>query len=171
MNYAKKFDSLQDAEAHIEALETDDVIKHLLLMVYANPEFSFKAKPHNYDNMVMENKPPKSLLEWQLPTYKNEEKKKAKKDFDDKEAKDSVRNLKHMKPAIIKAMEMPNWKLAFEEFKKNYTPELIQKIKDENDKLLDKEAKEKSKEDFIKALDENSSVADLVKAIKILARK
>lgn len=166
MNFTKKFETRQSALDYINSVSLNDVLIEVLNFAYENPRFTFQKDKVNFKNLEMVNKPKKKEFEEHLAELKAEWIALANKQFDKKELVARVEILPHYKPALTAVFGEPNWARAIRKLK---TEEEYSLVKAESDRIETEISAQEDGLENIKNLDENSSTADIVSAIKYLA--
>lgn len=166
MNFTKKFQTRQAALDYVNGVKLNNVLVEVLEFAYEKPRFTFKDDKQNFKNLEMVNKPKKKDLEEHLVELKAEWIADVNSQFDKKELESRVEALPHYKPALTVVFGEPNWARAIRKLK---TEEEFNQVKAESDRISAEIAAQNNELQNIENLNENSTTAEIVSAIKYLA--
>lgn len=174
MNYAKQFDTKLEAGTWINSRVIDDVLEDLIKLAYPDPEYSFSGidAPRTYDNLIMDNKPPKIFFGSYLITWQTGELILGEKDFKYQELEVRLKDLKH-KTAIGLVLKMANSELGRMKILEQLDEANLVLIESKSDLMeashLDKQQEKEDIKSLIVGLDNFSTNEDFAKAIQHLA--
>lgn len=114
---------------HYNALDVDGVIAELVRRIYPGIQYGFEEDGRSYENLIMANKPPISLFETELETFKTMKIAKIEVIFVDlvevKEITDRLALLKHPTEAAIMASGRSNAKMVIRKLIKDKDLDLL----------------------------------------------
>lgn len=162
-----KFDTRKEAMDYIDSLQLNDLLKEVISLNYGGVPFGFgEGKKENYNNLVMDPKPVKAEIKAHFDSLIDKYKAKTNRFFKNKNLKNQAKKLDHYKAAASIVLNEPNFNKALEMLEDD---DVMARIIEENDKIAKLVKKDKKEKDLFKELTKDSSMEDIVKAIKLLA--